>query len=93
MKTIGIKGYAQETITHYELKPGTKTAWQEVKTETRDITEQQYTNCVEAAPFFRRLGGSEYLERGYTSRGYLVTRIISKSPDRTKKTIRIFKFN
>ena len=87
------KPYAQETITRYELKPGTKTVWQEVETETQEITERYYRNCVDASPFFRRLGGSEYLERSYTGRGYLVTRIISKSPDRTMKTIRTFKFS
>lgn len=89
--TTETKPYAQETITHYELKAGTKNAWRETGTETQDIPEQHYRNSVEAAPFFRRLGGSEYLERNYTRQGYLVTRIISKSPDRTQKTIRVYK--
>ena len=91
--TTEAKPYARETITHYELKAGTKNAWREISTEAQDIPEEHYRNSVDAAPFFRRLGGSEYLERSYTGRGYLVTRIISKSPDRTKKTIRTFKFS
>lgn len=89
--TTETKPYAQETVTYYELKEGTKNAWRETGTLTQDIPEQRYRNSVEAAPFIRRLGGSEYLERNYTRQGYQVTRIISKSPNRTQKTIRVYK--
>ena len=50
-------------------------------------------NIVDVSPFFRRLGGSETVKKGYTTRGYRVVEIISKSPDRTKKTIRSFNFD
>lgn len=72
-------------------KPGTKTVWQTDKTEVDEISEEQYNNCVEAAPFFRRMGGSESLTREYTSWGYKVTQIISTSPDREARSI--FKFD
>lgn len=76
----------------YRKKPGTSTVWELTESETLDMDEQAYTNCVEAAPFFRRLGGSEYLERGYTSHGYRVVKIISTSPGKTEKHIRRFSF-
>ena len=47
---------------------------------------------ADAAPYFRRLGGSETLTREYTKRGYLVTQIVSKSPDRQTKVIRKYTF-
>ena len=91
-----MKNYIAEiTIRHYNLKEGTKTVW--IEDETRNhsemITEQGYDNIVDASPFFRRLGGSETVKKGYTTRGYRVVEIISKSPDRTKKTIRSFNFD
>ena len=43
--------------------------------------------------WFRRLGGSETAERGYTERGYLIVKLTSTSPDRQNKTIRTFKFS
>tara|TARA_R110002012_G_scaffold315639_1_gene529709 strand:+ start:548 stop:808 length:261 start_codon:yes stop_codon:yes gene_type:complete len=76
----------------YELKAGTKTVFDLIKEETREITRQQYNNIVSAAPFMRRLGGSEYLVRGYTARGYRVVSITSKNPDRTVKILRDFNF-
>ena len=77
----------------FTLKPDTKTVWVEESESTSDYTKQQYQNCVEAAPFFRRLGGSEHLDYGYFSKGYLCYRIISKSPDRQIKVIRTFNFD
>jgi len=81
----------QERIT-YELKEGTKNAWRETERKTADYTEEQHRNFVEAAPFFRRLGGSETLTRSYTPAGYKVVQVISKSPDRTVKKVTNFKF-
>lgn len=76
----------------YTKKPGTKTVWVETEREQREITEKQYKNIVDAAPFFRRLGGSEYLERGYTECGYRVVRMLSTSPDKEHRTERLFNF-
>ena len=79
-----------QTHLHQSRKPGTKTVWQTDKTEVDEISEEQYNKCVEAAPFFRRMGGSETLTHEYTSWGYKVTRIISTRPDREARSI--FKF-
>lgn len=81
------------TETRQILKDGTKTVYidSEVK-PVKEITEEHYTNYVESAPFFRRLGGVVTLTRGYTCQGYKVVKIVSKSPDRTEKVIRVFNF-
>ena len=85
--------FCKVTTTHYELKEGTKTVYQEVDQDQSNFTEEQYNNCVEAGPFMKRLGGSEHNEKSYTSKGNIVTRITSKSPDREKKTVRVFDFD
>jgi hypothetical protein len=76
----------------YEKKAGTKTVWVETEREKREITEEQYKNIIDAVPFFRRLGGSEYLERGYTECGYRVVRILSTSPNKECRVERRFNF-
>ena len=68
----------------------TVNAWRIVKVEKHNYERINYDYCVDAAPFFRRLGGSEHLDYGYFSQGYLCYRIISKSPDRQTKIIRSF---
>jgi len=80
------------TKTQYELKAGTKTVWSQVKTQTQDLTEDFYTKVVEAAPYMRRLGGSETLTKSYTCNGYVVTKIVSKSPCKTLKSVYEFNF-
>jgi hypothetical protein len=73
-------------------KEGTKTAWKLIDTNTQELTLEQYRNCVNASPFFRRLGGSEHVVRNYTCAGYLVVRIQSTSPDKQQRTVREFSF-
>jgi len=81
------------TQTHQVLKDGTKTVYIDSQVEPeKEITEEHYNNYVDSAPFFRRLGGSETLTRGYTCQGYKVVKMVSKSPDRTEKVIRTFNF-
>ena len=82
--------YAVMTKQNFEKKDGTKTVYNMVNESTEPITFEQYTNIIEAAPFFKRLGGSEYFVRSYTSKGYKVIEIKSKSPDREKMTVRKF---
>ena len=81
------------TQTRQVLKDGTKTVYIDSQVEPeKEITEEYYNNYVDSAPFFRRLGGSETLTRGYTCQGYKVVKMVSKSPDRTEKVIRTFNF-
>ena len=85
--------FCKLTTIRSERKEGTKTVYTEKERTVENIDREKYNNIVDAAPFFRRLGGSEYLERGYTSRGYNVIKIISKSPCKDLKTERIFYFD
>lgn len=82
------------TETRLSKNPNTKTTYivDEVKTEI--ITEKQYnlTTCEDTVKWFRRLGGSESLQRAYTCAGYKVYKLTSKSPDNQTKVIREFKF-
>jgi len=76
----------------FTLKEGTKTVYELESEEISEVTSEQHINAVNAAPYFRRLGGSETLTREYTKRGYQVTQIVSKSPDRQTKVIRKYTF-
>ena len=82
------------TEVRMEKNPNTKTTFDVVSESKRVITEQNYKNIVsdDTIKFFRRLGGSESVTRGYTRVGYLVVRLVSTSPDRQSKTIREFDF-
>ena len=82
------------TTTRYTKKTGTKNGWNLVDTETEDVTEQQLKNATgdDTCTWFRRLGGSESLQRCYTCAGYKVYKLTSTSPDRQNKIIREFKF-
>lgn len=81
------------TTQKFSIKPGTKTVYILDSEKTEEIDETHYNNVVDSSPFFRRLGGSEYHEKSYTCAGYVTTRLISKSPDRENKTIRLFNFS
>ena len=84
--------FCSMTKTKFVLKDGTKTVFIPTSEITKNIDETYYNNIVESSPFFRRLGGSEYHEKNYTSKGYMVTKIISRSPDRELKSIYSFNF-
>jgi hypothetical protein len=79
----------------YELKQSTKTVYTLISEEQKQLTQEQYNNMTSAdtCSFFRRLGGSETVTRGYTQRGYNVVELTSKSPDRLIKKIRTFNFD
>ena len=83
-----------ETKTKLEKKAGTKNAYKEVSKEVKEVTEQQHelTTNDETCKWFRRLGGSESLQRAYTCAGYVVVKLISTSPNRESKTVREYKF-
>lgn len=88
-----------ETITMHQQtfskNPTTKTTYNLEEETTETITKEEYNNICnkDTLKWFRRLGGSETAQRGYTCRGYLITKLTSKSPCRDIKVIRKFKFN
>ena len=83
-----------ETKTKLEKKAGTKNAYKEVSKEVKEVTERQYklTTNDDTIKWFRRLGGSQNVTRGYTYAGYVVIKLVSTSPDKQSKTIREYKF-
>ena len=74
------------------LKEGTKTVFVEDAKEIRNIEREEYARYIDAAPFFRSLGGSETITSSYTCTGYVPVRLVSKSPNRDTKIVREFKF-
>ena len=82
------------TITKQVKNPNTKTTYKNESIEVKTITDKEYhliTNN-DTVKWFRRLGGSESLQRAYTCAGYKVYKLTSISPDKQNKTIREFKF-
>lgn len=74
--------------------PNTKTTYILDSEETKEIDRETFDRITNEGTikWFRRLGGTETAERGYTYEGYLITKLTSTSPDRQSKTIREFKF-
>ena len=86
------------TITLTETKlsknPNTKTTYTVDSKETKEVTQEQYELITkdETCKWFRRLGGSETKQMGYTFLGYICTKLTSISPDRQTKIVREYSF-
>jgi hypothetical protein len=78
----------------YNKKQGFKNAYALESVTIREIDETHYNNivCDDTLKWFRRLGGSESVQRNYTNRGYKVVKLISKSPNGSIKVVREFRF-
>ena len=90
---MNTKNFAELTRIEYSLKKGTKTVYIETDRETYQIPEHHYNHIINSMGFYRRLGGTETATRCYTSRGFKVVKLISKSPDRGTKIVRTFNFD
>lgn len=75
--------------------PKTKTTYIQIEKTFETISKEQYDNITNdtTLKWLRRLGGSETSIKGYTCRGYLITKLISTSPTKQTKIVRTFKFN
>lgn len=75
--------------------PSTKTTYTVEEEKTEAVTRKQYNLICgkDTLKWFRRLGGTETAQRGYTCAGYLIVKLTSTSPDKENKIIRTFKFN
>lgn len=94
------------TTTEYLLKEGTKTVYEQHElNKNTEISNVQYKNYIDSCKFFRKAGGSETVtfkcksrttrkrdDKGYTSHGYNVIKIVSISPNRKEKIVRTFDF-
>jgi hypothetical protein len=72
------------------FKDGKK--WTLSETETELIDLKTVERIEDSVKFFRRLGGTETLVKGYTCAGYNPVKLTSTNPDKTVKTIRKFKY-
>ena len=82
------------TETRLIKNPNTKTTYIVESKKTNEVTQRQHylTTCDDTIKWFRRLGGSESVQRSYTKQGYLVTKLVSTSPDKQTKVTREYKF-
>jgi hypothetical protein len=72
-------------------KDGRKWALCEIETEAVDLRTVE--RIADSVKFFRRLGGTETLVKGYTCAGYNPVKLTSTNPDKTAKTIRTFNYS
>ena len=83
------------TAEFFSLKENTKNTFVSTGKESKSITWDEYKKHTDInnTKFFRNLGGSERVTKSYTSQGYIITKIISLSPEKKHKLIRTFKFD
>jgi len=81
------------TETTLTKNPNTKTTYIVDTVEVVEVTEKQHelTTNEDTIKWFRGLGGSETVQRSYTFNGYVVTKLVSISPNKQTKVIRDYK--
>jgi hypothetical protein len=83
------------TISTYERTASGK-SWQAKPQEVEKIVykPRNYTNYITSIPFFNNFGDGAYCRAtwGYTTPGYLPTRVISVSPYQQTKKVACFEF-
>ena len=62
-----------------------------VETNEEVISPKKFELIISSIPFFRDLGGSERVTKGYTIAGYIPVELSSISPSRETKIVRSFK--
>jgi hypothetical protein len=67
--------------------------WKLSETETDTVDLKTIKMIEDSVGFFRRLGGTETLVKGYTCAGYNPVKLTSTNPDKTAKTIRTFNYS
>ena len=82
--------YELTTKTYGKTESGKSWKSNPTEIEITTIDQETYNNIFskETQAFFRRLGGYERASKSYTIAGYIVTRLISISADKTTKIVR-----
>lgn len=86
---IGYSNIGYEEVTY--KKQGSK--WVETETESNNVDWEFYLNTIDAAPFFKNMGGKEKLDVKYTKVGKVPFQITSINPDGDEKIVRTFNFD
>ena len=80
------------TTERYERTSSGK-SWKKNPVEINEevISPKKFELIISSIPFFRDLGGSERVTKGYTVAGYIPVELSSISPERKTKIVRTFK--
>ena len=89
----GLENYKITLITKKYEKTRSGKSWRKNPVETNEeiITPKKFELIISSIPFFRNLGGSERVTKGYTVAGYIPVELSSISPSRETKIVRSFK--
>ena len=88
-----LENYKITLITKKYEKTSSGKSWKKnpVETEEEVISPKKFELIISSIPFFRDLGGSERVTKGYTVAGYIPVELSSISPSRETKIVRSFK--
>ena len=89
----GLENYKITLITKRYEKTSSGKSWKKNPVETNEevISPKKFELIISSIPFFRDLGGSERVTKGYTIAGYIPVELSSISPERKTKIVRSFK--
>ena len=89
----GLEQYKITLITKRYEKTSSGKSWKKNPVETSEevISPKKFELIISSIPFFRDLGGSERVTKGYTVAGYIPVELSSISPSRETKIVRSFK--
>ena len=88
-----LKQYKITLITKKYERTSSGKSWKKnpVETDEEVISPKKFELIISSIPFFRDLGGSERVTKGYTIAGYIPVELSSISPSRETKIVRSFK--
>ena len=89
----GLENYKITLITKRYERTSSGKSWKKnpVETDEEVISPKKFELIISSIPFFRDLGGSERVTKGYTIAGYIPVELSSISPSRETKIVRTFK--
>ena len=89
----GLENYKITLITKRYERTSSGKSWKKNPVETNEevISPKKFELIISSIPFFRDLGGSERVTKGYTIAGYIPVELSSISPSRETKIVRTFK--
>ena len=89
----GLENYKITLITKRYERTSSGKSWRKNPVETNEevISPKKFELIISSIPFFRDLGGSERVTKGYTIAGYIPVELSSISPSRETKIVRSFK--
>ena len=89
----GLENYKITLITKKYERTSSGKSWKKnpVEIDEEIISPKKFELIISSIPFFRDLGGSERVTKGYTVAGYIPVELSSISPSRETKIVRSFK--